>query len=335
MIAMTYPAAGVALFFTGCAFALGCSSATQQRCVVGVFFFASAAASSAYLTVSESFPLEMRAIAIALFYAAGTALGGFAAPPLFGAHDRGGSRDALFGGYAFASVLMFAAALVVRRDRRRRRAQVARGSVAAPWPGKARKAKPAWGKLAAGRACCWRSPSPGATRRSTSSCRARTCSPGRAPRARRRWAPIAVILGLHAGGAVHVPAPFPHAAHHHRLRPLAGLGLQRRRHHARAMATYYAGRMMRKETVVRLAGDKLEEAGKVLRKHGILAVFASNQIPCRRSRCRASSPARSASPPGSTPSARSSAWRPACSPPPCSPASCAPRWRIRRPSAGG
>ena len=62
-----------------------------------IFFFASAAASSAYLTVSEIFPLEMRAIAISLFYALGTGVGGFVAPALFGALIESGSRGALFG----------------------------------------------------------------------------------------------------------------------------------------------------------------------------------------------------------------------------------------------
>jgi MFS family permease len=62
--------------------------------------------------VSEIFPLEMRAISISLFYAAGTALGGFAGPPLFGAMIESGSREALFGAYAFASFLMCTAALV-------------------------------------------------------------------------------------------------------------------------------------------------------------------------------------------------------------------------------
>ena len=57
----------------------------------------------AYLTVSEIFPVEMRAIAISLFYAAGTALGGFIGPPLYGAIIESGSREALFGAYAFGS----------------------------------------------------------------------------------------------------------------------------------------------------------------------------------------------------------------------------------------
>jgi MFS family permease len=57
-----------------------------------IFFFASAAASSAYLTVSETFPLEIRALAIAFFYAIGTGIGGIAGPWLFGALIDTGSR---------------------------------------------------------------------------------------------------------------------------------------------------------------------------------------------------------------------------------------------------
>jgi MFS family permease len=62
--------------------------------------------------VSEIFPVEMRAISISLFYAAGTALGGFAGPPIFGAMIESGSRSGLFAAYAFASALMCAAAIV-------------------------------------------------------------------------------------------------------------------------------------------------------------------------------------------------------------------------------
>jgi len=88
------------------------NAAAQTVVWIVIFFFASAGASSAYLTVSEIFPLEMRAVAISLFYAAGTALGGFAGPPLFGAMIESGSRDALFAAYALAAGLMCAAALV-------------------------------------------------------------------------------------------------------------------------------------------------------------------------------------------------------------------------------
>jgi MFS family permease len=113
MIGITYAVAGVGLFFTGYFFSIEKLNAIQLAlCWSAIFFVASAAASSAYLTVSECFPLEVRAISISLFYAAGTALGGFAGPPLFGAMIESGSRDALFGAYAFASLLMCAAALV-------------------------------------------------------------------------------------------------------------------------------------------------------------------------------------------------------------------------------
>jgi MFS family permease len=79
---------------------------------MSIFFFASAAASSAYLTASEVFPLETRALAIAIFYALGTAVGGTAAPSLFGYLIGTGSLWALAGGYMFAAVLMLIAALV-------------------------------------------------------------------------------------------------------------------------------------------------------------------------------------------------------------------------------
>ena len=113
MIALTYAVAGIGLFFTGYLFSQQILGAVGLAiCWSSIFFVASAAASSAYLTVSEIFPLEMRAISISFFYAAGTALGGFAGPPLFGAMIESGSRDALFGAYALAGAMMCAAALV-------------------------------------------------------------------------------------------------------------------------------------------------------------------------------------------------------------------------------
>jgi MFS family permease len=113
MIAATYTVAGLGLIGAGYGFSVEALSALQlSLCWSAIFFVASAAASSAYLTVSEIFPVEMRAIAISLFYAAGTALGGFAGPPLYGAIIESGSRDALFGAYALAGVLMCAAAAV-------------------------------------------------------------------------------------------------------------------------------------------------------------------------------------------------------------------------------
>jgi MFS family permease len=113
MIATTYAVSGILLVLTAYAFYRGwLSAAGQTLCWSVIFFVASAAASSAYLTVSEIFPLEMRAISISLFYAAGTALGGFAGPPLYGAMIEGGSRGGLFAAYALAGALMCAAAFI-------------------------------------------------------------------------------------------------------------------------------------------------------------------------------------------------------------------------------
>ena len=77
-----------------------------------VFFFASAAASSAYLTVSEIFPLEMRALAIAFFYAIGTGVGGVIGPVLLGALISTGSRGSVAVGYYIGAALMIGAAAV-------------------------------------------------------------------------------------------------------------------------------------------------------------------------------------------------------------------------------
>jgi MFS family permease len=113
MIALTYAVAGIALAATGFAFAQGwLSAATQTACWAAIFFVASAAASAAYLTVSEIFPLEMRAVAISIFYALGTGIGGFIGPVLFGALIETGGRGALFAGYMVAAVLMCAAAAI-------------------------------------------------------------------------------------------------------------------------------------------------------------------------------------------------------------------------------
>jgi MFS family permease len=86
------------------------SAATQTVAWSVIFFIASAAASSAYLTVSEIFPLEIRALAIAVFFAAGTLVGGVAAPALFSRLIASGSRAILFRGYAAAALLMMIAA---------------------------------------------------------------------------------------------------------------------------------------------------------------------------------------------------------------------------------
>jgi MFS family permease len=113
MIASTYALSGALLTMTAILFSenlLTASSLTFAWMVV--FFFASAAASSAYLTVSEIFPLEIRALAIAFFYAVGTGVGGIAGPLLFGALIDTGSRASVAAGYVLGAILMGFAALV-------------------------------------------------------------------------------------------------------------------------------------------------------------------------------------------------------------------------------
>jgi MFS family permease len=116
MIAFTYIVSGIGLALTGWAFMEGWLTAlTQALCWSAVFFLASAAASSAYLTVSEVFPIEMRALAISLFYAVGTGAGGFVGPILFGALIESGSPTAVAAGYAFGAVLVIVAGLLALR----------------------------------------------------------------------------------------------------------------------------------------------------------------------------------------------------------------------------
>ena len=113
MIAFTYIVSGVLLAGSGLLFEQGVLSASHQTLAWSViFFFASSAASSAYLTVSETFPLEIRALAIAIFYAIGTGIGGMAGPWLFGVLIDTGSRASLLGGYLLGAVLMIAAGLI-------------------------------------------------------------------------------------------------------------------------------------------------------------------------------------------------------------------------------
>jgi MFS family permease len=113
MIAGTYAASGGLLAVAAWLFANSAfDAATQTAAWTVIFFFASAAASAAYLTISESFPLEIRALAIALFYATGTLLGGAAAPWLFGHLIASGERLRVVSGYLLAATLMIGAALV-------------------------------------------------------------------------------------------------------------------------------------------------------------------------------------------------------------------------------
>lgn len=113
MISSTYAISAALLALTGWLFARGDLSAnTQTIAWTVIFFFASAAASAGYLTVSEIFPLEIRALAIAFFYALGTAFGGIVAPWFFGTLIGSGSATNVFYGYLIAAALMLGAAFV-------------------------------------------------------------------------------------------------------------------------------------------------------------------------------------------------------------------------------
>jgi MFS family permease len=112
MIIFSYAVSGLLLAATGYLFAEDVLSARTLTLAWSIiFFFASAAASSAYLTVSETFPLEMRALAIAFFYAVGTGVGGVLSPWLMGALIETGSRTSVFAGYLLGALLMIAAAV--------------------------------------------------------------------------------------------------------------------------------------------------------------------------------------------------------------------------------
>jgi MFS family permease len=113
MIAATYVVSGLLLAATGFLFERGFLDATAQTIAwTVIFFFASAAAGSAYLTVSETFPIEVRALAIAIFYAFGTAIGGVAAPSLFSALIATGSRFNVVLGYLSAAAAMIIAGII-------------------------------------------------------------------------------------------------------------------------------------------------------------------------------------------------------------------------------
>jgi MFS family permease len=113
MIAGTYIGSGILLIITGILFDNGTLNATTQTiawCVI--FFFASAGASAAYLTVSEIFPMETRAMAIAFFYATGTIVGGFGGPLLFGALIQSGDPGQIFIGYVVGAVVMIVGGII-------------------------------------------------------------------------------------------------------------------------------------------------------------------------------------------------------------------------------
>ncbi|MFI9772554.1 MFS transporter [Streptomyces sp. NPDC052415] len=113
MISSTYLLSGLLLFGTAWLFDRGSLSATTlTACWCVVLFFASAGASSAYLTVSEVFPMETRAMAIAFFYALGTAAGGISGPLIFADLTESGVVGDTVLAFQIGAGLMCAAGLV-------------------------------------------------------------------------------------------------------------------------------------------------------------------------------------------------------------------------------
>lgn len=113
MIAGTYILSGVLLFLTAWLFDAGrLDAVTMTLCWCVVLFFASAGASSAYLTVSEIFPMETRAMAIAFFYAIGTAAGGISGPLLFAGLTQSGVVGDAALAFCVGAALMVIAGLV-------------------------------------------------------------------------------------------------------------------------------------------------------------------------------------------------------------------------------
>lgn len=94
-----------------------------------------------------------------------------------------------------------------------------------------------------------------------------------------RWAPIAVILAYTPAALLMFPRPFLTLLTIIAFGRWLGFGYSAAGIMLAAMVTYYAGRLMRRQTVLRFAGEGFEDAAKVLREHGVAAVFASNQIP--------------------------------------------------------
>ena len=113
MIAGTYILSGVLLLVTGYLFEQDqLTAATLTVAWSVVFFFASAGVSAAYLTVSEIFPLETRALCIALFYAVGTGLGGIIGPQLFAPMVATGKTSEVFKALAIGAVLMIVGGVI-------------------------------------------------------------------------------------------------------------------------------------------------------------------------------------------------------------------------------
>lgn len=142
-----------------------------------------------------------------------------------------------------------------------------------------KKRRPAWGKLAAGAAAllalglAWKF-----TPLADLLTRDNAMEWARAAR-ENRWAPIAVVLAYTPAAMLMFPRPFLTLLAIVAFGRWLGFGYSAAGIMVAAMATYFAGRMMRRRTVLRFAGEGFEDAAGVLREHGVAAVFASNQIP--------------------------------------------------------
>jgi MFS family permease len=112
MISGCYFLCGALMILTGYLFYIDILTATTQTILWCIVFFASAAASAGYLTVSEIFPMEIRAMAIALFYSIATAIGGISGPVLFGNIIGTGNAGSLFVAYLVGAGFMIFAAVI-------------------------------------------------------------------------------------------------------------------------------------------------------------------------------------------------------------------------------
>ncbi len=113
MITMTYIGSSVIVVVLGLLFVNQTGGVwTFIAVLAAAFFLASAGASAAYLTVSEIFPMETRALAIAFFYAMGTAIGGITGPVLFGELINSGDRGQVLWSFLIGAIVMAVAGLV-------------------------------------------------------------------------------------------------------------------------------------------------------------------------------------------------------------------------------
>lgn len=93
------------------------------------------------------------------------------------------------------------------------------------------------------------------------------------------WAPVAIVLSFTPAAVLMFPRPILTLLAVITFGPWLGLAYSAAGIMLAAMVTFYAGRVMRRDTVLRLAGGKLDEVSGALREHGVMAIFASNMVP--------------------------------------------------------